>query len=71
MSIVDSINEIINEKLSKFENEESYIELSEFYSQLKDRGAILKQEFNLPAIDTIGRTLFQEKTRQFKEYIEY
>ncbi|MBU2444160.1 MAG: hypothetical protein KJ666_01120 [Bacteroidetes bacterium] len=71
MSIVDSINEIINEKLSKFENEESYIELSEFYSQLKDRGAILKQEFNLPAIDTIGRTLFQEKTRPFKEYIEY
>ena len=65
MSLRDELEKVLSE--GKFTNDAKFVELLEFYKQMKDSGIAVKQEYDLPPLDTIGRGLYdgiRGKTRK-------
>lgn len=55
--------ERLQEALRRFEKEAAvdadFIRLRDFYLEMSRRGLLIKKEYDLPLVDTIGRTAFQ------------
>lgn len=60
-TITETVKEIIqNEQQKQFLNK-SLQNFQDFYRDMQKQGLILKQEYNLPLFDTIGRYAFEKK----------
>jgi hypothetical protein len=57
VSIVEKVNEVLVEEQDR-DRDPSFQRLRDFYETMKRKGLVIKQEYNLPAVDSIGRTLF-------------
>jgi hypothetical protein len=54
--------EELQEALRRFEtesaNDQDFARLRDFYLEMGKKGLLLKKEYDLPLIDTIGRTVY-------------
>jgi hypothetical protein len=57
MSTSERLKEVLVEELQNLSTDPSFAELQAFCSAMQEKGLVLKQEYSLPPLDTIGRTL--------------
>lgn len=58
MSLVEQLAEAIAQISAARSATDEFIRLSAFYDEMKRLGLTRKNEYALPLIDTVGRTLF-------------
>jgi hypothetical protein len=58
MSLVDDVTEQIAQVSAARSSIDDFVRLSAFYDEMKRLGLIRKNEYDLPLIDTVGRTLY-------------
>jgi hypothetical protein len=58
MSISEKLKDVLREEGQKFEDNLDFVKLQEFYVEMKNKGLVRKQEYNLPPLDTIGRSIY-------------
>lgn len=56
--IEDRIKGVLNDKTER-EKDSGFQLLSDFYETKKKEGAVVKQEYKLPPLDTIGRSFYE------------
>ncbi|MBV6523134.1 MAG: hypothetical protein MNPFHGCM_03302 [Gemmatimonadaceae bacterium] len=61
MSLVEQVKKETAELLTKRSEDASLRELAEFYREKQREGVVLSGTYDLPPIDTIGRTAFRSK----------
>jgi predicted nuclease with TOPRIM domain len=66
MNIREKVEQTIenNEELRK---QPEYKELQEFYTEMKNEGAVLEPAYTLPLVDTIGRQYYQDVNNKFRQ----
>ena len=57
MSTVRTVKKILSNK--KFLRQEDSQKLSDFLKEMQKEGFIIKKEYDLPPLDTIGREIYQ------------
>jgi hypothetical protein len=58
MSISERVEKTVSECEANLAENQSFIELKTFYEEMKRKGLVLKREYDLPPLDTIGRGMF-------------
>jgi hypothetical protein len=61
MTLVEKVQAAAAEILLKRANDVVLQELLEFYRKKQEEGAVVKQVYDLPPIDTVGRTVYRSK----------
>ncbi len=61
MAIVEEIQKEIEERKESLKNNEEYVRLRDFYTEMQELGIVKKAEYDLPPLDTIGRRLYEVK----------
>jgi hypothetical protein len=61
-----TIEETMKQVLEKYSgpNSSDFQRLREFYEEKKKEGLVRKQEYTIPPIDTVGRTLYTRHQRE-------
>ncbi len=54
MSTVKKLTKVVNGNSKKFQKRKSYTRPMEYYEDLKKRGIIKKEEYDIPSINTLG-----------------
>ena len=57
MTMTDRVREVLDDE-SRATMSESYRQTQEFYKSMVDQGLVLKQEYTLPQLDTVGREIY-------------
>ena len=60
MTIERQIQDLLNASEPREPKSESLARLEEFYERMKERGLIRKNEYSIPALDTVGRGAYME-----------
>lgn len=58
MSIEERIKEVLVGEKER-EKSTNFKTLREFYETMKREGLVIKQEYTLPPVDTVGRSLYE------------
>ena len=58
MAVVEQVRETIRKEESDLQGQQAYIGLKDFYFDMLNKGLVLEPEYNLPLVDTVGRTLY-------------
>lgn len=58
ITTTEQVQKTLNEKRRKLVADESFLKLQEFYRQKYEQGAVVKQEYTLPQLDTVGREIY-------------
>jgi hypothetical protein len=66
MTIEDRVREVLAEEKER-EKTHDFQNLREFYEAMKKEGLVLKQEYTLPPVDTIGRSLYEVRPKPAAE----
>lgn len=64
MPITTQVEEAIEKFAQAPKHPEELLRLTEFYDRMKGLGLAKKQEYDLPLIDTIGRSFFAPNSSQ-------
>ncbi|HHT52267.1 MAG: hypothetical protein PHR19_05920 [Bacteroidales bacterium] len=67
-TISEKVRKITEDQLDKFSKDSKYNELKDYYTEMKNKGLISPQTYNIPPLDTIGERLYNSK--QFDETTE-
>ena len=59
MTTTEQVQQVLEEKRQRLAASASFHKLQEFYRQKSEQGAVLKQEYTLPELDTIGREIYR------------
>lgn len=59
-TVIENIKKITESELDKFSNDPKFKEFSNFLSEMKNNGIIIKRTYTLPPLDTIGKRLYQK-----------
>ena len=59
MTIEEKVREVLAEEKEREKNL-NFQSLRDFYETMKKEGLLIKQEYKLPPVDTIGRSLYQD-----------
>ena len=59
MTVVERVNREVSDNLTVRNTDQEFIKFSEFYAQAKQLGIVVKQEYTIPPLDTIGLRLYQ------------
>lgn len=57
MTLAERVEKSLKEGETVRENKRSFKNLRDFYDAMKKEGVAIKQEYTLPLIDTVGRSL--------------
>ena len=60
MKISERLQNVLREEGEKLSHSPEFIELQEFYSDMKSKNLVVKSQYNLPPLDTIGRTIYHK-----------
>lgn len=60
MTIEEKVKEVLAEEKEREKNP-NFQNLRDFYETMKKEGLVVKQEYTLPPVDTIGRSLHQSE----------
>ncbi len=66
--LADQIKESSATITARLGSDARFRELSEFYHEMLKAGLVIKREYEIPPVDTIGRTLYQPRTPAGSEY---
>ena len=58
MKLQDEINKVLADTGSRLAQDPDFCKLQEFYREKIQEGVALKQDYNLPPLDTIGRGIY-------------
>jgi len=61
MSLAERVEKSLKEEQTVRENKHSFQNLREFYAAMKKEGVAIKQEYTLPLIDIVGRSLCENE----------
>jgi hypothetical protein len=61
MTISEELQKTIRENGQKFADQPSFQELSKFYAEMESKGLVIKKTYDLPQLDTIGRSAYNLK----------
>lgn len=67
-TIVERITKLNKELETKLESNKEYTKMKEFYDDVKSKGLVMAESYNLPPIDTIGKRYFKEKINLQNKY---
>jgi hypothetical protein len=62
MTIEEKVKQVLAEEKER-EGNPNFQNLREFYETMKKEGLVIKQEYTLPPVDTIGRSLHQDSLK--------
>ncbi|HEY4756569.1 MAG TPA: hypothetical protein VIH28_10980 [Ignavibacteriaceae bacterium] len=62
MNITEQVENILINEKSKFESEKKYQDFLNLYHKLKTKGILIKKEYDIPLMDTLGRTSLFKST---------
>lgn len=62
MGISEKLQEAVKDYERKHNNDQELIKLSEFYIKMTREGLVLKKEYDLPPLDTIGMTAHRDRS---------
>ena len=54
MSIVNDLKLTLERTQENLEREASFQELQRFYAEMKEKGFVIRKEYTLPPLDTVG-----------------
>ncbi len=54
---VETLKRVIKDDKHDFSKDPKFIELRDFYIEMQKAGLAVKQEYNLPNLDLVGRSL--------------
>ncbi len=57
MEITETIQKVVAEDKKSFLKDPAFIKLREFYLEMQRKGIATKQEYSLPGLDLVGRSL--------------
>jgi hypothetical protein len=60
-NIEDKIKDVLENEHIKFSKDTKYIELKEYFDEMKSKGLLQPKTYNLPPLDTIGSRLYEMK----------
>lgn len=63
MSLTKKVKDTLREQESERGSDKDFKRLSEFSAEMKRKGLLLKREYGIPPIDTIGKTMRQSAKR--------
>lgn len=66
MTIEEKVKEVLAEGKEREKNL-NFQSLRDFYEAMKKAGLVVKQEYNLPPVDTIGRSLHEINQKPIDE----
>lgn len=58
MQTVLELQKVIAEKEQTFSADPNFVNLKEFYEEMKSSGVATRQEYSLPPLDTVGQQLY-------------
>ena len=61
MKISEELQKTIHENGQKYADQPSFQELSKFYAEMQSKGLVIKKNYDLPQLDTIGRSVYNLK----------
>ncbi|MCD4736582.1 MAG: hypothetical protein K8R53_11100 [Bacteroidales bacterium] len=64
-NITDKIKEVSENNLDKFCNDRKFQEFKTYLREMKSKGLIKPETYNLPPLDTVGKRLYQSKSTSF------
>lgn len=56
MSLTDDVRRIAHDEPHPFGDNEQFHTLRDFYERMKAAGLVIHHDYDIPAIDTVGRT---------------
>lgn len=62
MKIEDRVTQVLEESGAGREKDERFVELRDFYQQMKAEGCVAEPSYTLPPTDTVGRSLYPSQT---------
>jgi hypothetical protein len=65
MQTTDELRKVLAEKAQIFAPSPEFIQLREFYEEMKRQGVVKKQEYAVPPLDTAGQKLYQAQQKAF------
>jgi hypothetical protein len=60
-TIVEQVKKVTENQLDKFSKDSKYIELKDYFSEMKRKGLITPNTYNIPPLDTVGKRLYHSK----------
>mgnify|MGYP000941000761 CR=1 FL=1 len=61
MSLRKEVESTLHEQESERSKDNNFVRLGNFMAEMKSKGLLLKRQYGLPPIDTIGKTVCQSK----------
>lgn len=58
MSTVNEVRETLEQHGEHLARDPQFCELQEFYQEMVKDGLVLRQEYSLPPLDTVGREIY-------------
>lgn len=58
MATTEQVQKVLSEKRPKLASDEALRKLQEFYRVKSEQGAVVKHEYSLPQLDTVGREIY-------------
>ena len=65
MKTTTELKKVLAEKEQAFAPSPEFVQLREFYEEMKRQGVVKKQEYSFPHLDTTGQKLYQAQQKAF------
>ena len=65
MKTTTELKKVLAEKEQNFAPSPEFVQLREFYEEMKRQGVVKKQEYSFPHLDTTGQKLYQAQQKAF------
>lgn len=59
MTLVDQVRQVLDQGLLQADALPEFRDLQAFYTRMKEAGLLVKQEYELPPLDTVGRSVYR------------
>lgn len=66
MTLEEKVKKVLADEAEREKNP-NFQSLRDFYQAMKKEGLVVRQEYSLPPVDTIGRSLYQASQKATEE----
>lgn len=63
MTTTEQVQKVLSEQRQKLAADSGFQKLQEFYRTKSEQGAVLKKDYALPQLDTVGREIYHVLAR--------
>ena len=58
MASIEQLTKVLEEKQQRLSADAEFVKLQAFYREKTEQGAVVRNEYTLPQLDTIGREMY-------------